>query len=206
VWPIPKSRAGAAALLLAAGATLVGGMWADTFSVVEAEIVLPGLDRDVVAMQLSDIHVGHHRGRQYLERVVEATNQRKPDIVLITGDLLDSEAAFTPGELEPLARFSAPVYYVGGNHENYVDAERTFAFVKKYDVHVLRSQVIETDGLQLVGLDYMNADENTFELHPSDDSRTIKYVLASLHLKDGMRCSCTTVRQALSMQPRTESM
>jgi len=186
VWHIPKARAGAAALLLAAGATLVGGMWADTFSVVETDIALPGLDRDVVAMQLSDIHVGHHRGRKYLERIVDETNQRKPDIVLITGDLIDSEAAFLPGELEPLARFSAPVYYVGGNHEKYVDAERTFALVKKYGVNVLRSQVVETHGLQLVGLDYMNADEDTFELHPSDDPRTIKSVLASLHLKDGM--------------------
>jgi predicted MPP superfamily phosphohydrolase len=46
--------------------------------------------------------------------------------------------------------------------------------------------VVETHGLQLVGLDYMNADEDTFELHPSDDSRTIKSVLGSLHLKDGM--------------------
>ena len=91
-----------------------------------------------------------------------------------------------PGELEPLARFSAPVYYVGGNHEKYVDAERAFALVKKYGVNVLRNQVVETHGLQLVGLDYMNADEDTFELHPSDDSRTIKSVLASLHLKDGM--------------------
>jgi predicted MPP superfamily phosphohydrolase len=186
VWHIPKARAGSAALLLAAGATLVGGMWANAFSVVETEIALPGLDRDVVAMQLSDIHLGHHRGRKYLEKIVEETNQRKPDIVLITGDLIDSEAAFVPGELGPLARFSAPVYYVGGNHEKYVDAERAFALVKKYGVNVLRNQLVETHGLQLVGLDYMNADEDTFDLHPSDDSRTIKSVLASLHLKNDM--------------------
>ena len=107
-WPIPKARVDAAAMLLAAGATLAGGMWANGFSVVETEIALPGLDRDVVAMQLSDIHIGHHRGRTYLEKIVEETNQRKPDIVLIAGDLIDSEAAFVPGELELLARFSAP--------------------------------------------------------------------------------------------------
>jgi len=185
-WHIPKACVGAAALFLAAGATLAGGMWANRFSVVETEIALPGLDREVVAMQLSDIHLGHHRGRKYLEKIVEATSQRNPDIVLITGDLIDSEAAFLPGELEPLARFSAPAYYVGGNHETYVDSERTFALVKKYGVSVLRNQVVETHGLQLVGLDYMNADEDTFDLHPSGDSRTIKAVLASLHLKDGM--------------------
>ena len=186
VWPIPKARVGAAALLIAAGTTLVGGIGANTFSVVETDITLPGLDRDVVAMQLSDIHVGHHRGRNYLEKIVDETNQRKPDIVLITGDLIDSESAFLPGELEPLTRFSAPVYYVGGNHEKYVDAERAFALVKTYGVNVLRNQVTETHGLQLVGLDYMNADEDRFDLHPSDDPRTIKSVLASLHLKDGV--------------------
>ena len=185
-WHLPKAHVGAAALFLAAGATLVGGVWANTFSVVETEIALPGLDRGVVAMHLSDIHVGHHRGRKYLEQIVEETNQRKPDIVLITGDLIDSEAAFSPGELEPLARFSAPVYYVGGNHEKYVDAERTFALVKKFGVNVLRNQVVKTHGLQLVGLDYLNADEDTFDLHPSDDSRTIRSVLASLHLKNGV--------------------
>ena len=65
-----------AALLLAAGATLVGGMRANTFSVVETEIALHGLDRDVVAMQLSDIHLGHHRGRKYFEKIVEESNQR----------------------------------------------------------------------------------------------------------------------------------
>ena len=148
-WHIPNARMGTAALLLAAGATLVGGMWANTFSVVETEIALPGLDRDVVAIQLSDIHVGHHRGRRYLEKIVEETNQRKPDIVLITGDLIDSEAAFLPGELEPLARFSAPVYYVGGNHEKYVDAERT---MKKYGVNVLRSQVVTSNELNILRL------------------------------------------------------
>ena len=185
-WHLPKARVGAAALLLAAGATLLSAIWANRFSVVETEIALPGLDRDVVVMQLSDIHVGHHRGRKYLEKIVEETNRRKPDIVLITGDLIDSEAAFVPGELEPLARFSAPVYYVGGNHEKYVDAERAFALVKKHGVNVLRNQVVETQGLQLVGLDYMNAAEDTFDLHPSDDSRTIKSVLAALHLKGNM--------------------
>jgi predicted MPP superfamily phosphohydrolase len=75
---------------------------------------------------------------------------------------------------------------VEGNHETYVDAERAFAVVKQYGVNVLRNQVVETHGLQLVGLDYMNADDDTFDLHPSADSRTIKSVLASLPLKEGM--------------------
>ena len=72
-WHIPKARVGAVALLLAAGATLVGGMWANTFSVVETEIALPGLDRDVVAMQLSDTR--RDRGLQPAARVLARTFQ-----------------------------------------------------------------------------------------------------------------------------------
>ena len=71
---------------------------------------------------------------------------------------------------------------MGGNHEKYVDAERAFTVVKSYGVTTLRGQVVETHGLQLVGLDYMNADEDTFDLHPSDDSLTIKSVLGSIQL------------------------
>ena len=76
------------------------------------------------------------------------------------------------------------MYYVGGNHEKYVDAERTFAVVKQYGVNVLRCQVMETHGFQLVGLDYLNADEATFDMHPSDDTRTIQSVMSSLQLKN----------------------
>ena len=40
-WRIPKARVGAAALLLATGATLVGGMWANEFSVAETKTHSP---------------------------------------------------------------------------------------------------------------------------------------------------------------------
>src|SRR4030095_5109423 len=39
---------------------------------------------------------------------------------------------------------SRHVYYVEGNHETYVDAERGFAAVKQYGVNVLRNNVVET--------------------------------------------------------------
>lgn len=53
-------------------------------------------------------------------------------------------------------------------------------------VHVLHNEVVETNGLQLVGLDYMNADAETFNMHPSEDRRTIQSVLSRLRLKRGL--------------------
>ena len=62
-WHIPRVHVGAAVLLLAGGTVRSSAAArANTFSVVEIEIALPSLDRDVVAMQLSAIHMGHHRG------------------------------------------------------------------------------------------------------------------------------------------------
>lgn len=132
------------------------------------------------------MHLGHHRGRDYLARIVEETNLRNPDLVLITGDLADSNVALSPGVLGPLSDFTAPAYFVGGNHEKYIDTERVLRLVTVHGIRVLHNEVVETHGLQLVGLDYMNADENTFDMHPSDDTRTIKSVLSNLPLMRGI--------------------
>jgi predicted MPP superfamily phosphohydrolase len=45
----------------------------------------------------------------------------KPDLIALTGDLVDAAVARIPEHVEPLSRLSAPlgVYYVTGNHEYY---------------------------------------------------------------------------------------
>ena len=156
------------------------GFWqAGSFMVTEVEIPIDRLKRDVTLMHISDIHIGHQRGRNYLERIVSETNRRKPDFTLINGDLVDSAIALEPGALEPLARFEAPVYFTTGNHESYVDTARALAIIASHGIRVLHNEVIETHGLRLVGLDYMNADENTFDMH-SVNKLTIKEELAKI--------------------------
>jgi hypothetical protein len=44
-------------------------------------------------------------------------------------------------------------------------------------VSAIRGEAKHPTGDIVVHLDYMNADEDTFDLHPSDDSRTIRSVL-----------------------------
>lgn len=182
-WSMPMSWAGTAALLVAFIATAAGALNANSFRVRESEVKLSGLQNEVTAMQISDVHLGHHRGRSYLEKIVEETNRLNPDLVFITGDLVDSNAALMPGILEPLAVLKAPAYFVGGNHEKYVDTNRAFELIAQQGVRVLHNEVVETNGIQLVGLDYMNADENALDMHPSDDTRTIKATMPGLLLR-----------------------
>lgn len=181
-WPLPKRWVRWPALGLALGFTLLGALLADPFQVSEIDISLPGLKQEVVVMHISDVHVGHHRGRGHLSRIVAETNKRRPDFVLLNGDLIDSVRAYIPGMLEPLRDFEAPVFFVNGNHDNYMDTERLVKTLEGHGVRVLRTQVVETHGLALVGLDYMNPDEEHFDMHPAPGKKTIKEVLPALDL------------------------
>ncbi|MCK4958480.1 MAG: metallophosphoesterase, partial [Planctomycetes bacterium] len=81
-------------------------------------------DIDMNIVQLSDIHLGSTRAG-FLEQVVEKTNSLAPDLVLITGDLLESHRSITPATLEPLNDLLAPAFFVTGNHDGYAGIDRT---------------------------------------------------------------------------------
>ncbi len=161
--------------------TIAGAWLANDFKVSVIEIPIAGLKQDVTLMHMPDIHLGHHRGRAYLEKIVATTNRYKPDLVLINGDLIDSNAALKPDVLSPLSGFEVPVYFTSGNHEHYVDTPKAYSMIESLGVRILHNQVVQTHGIQLVGLDYMNADENTFDMH-AVNKLTIKAELPKISL------------------------
>ena len=67
-------------------------------------------------VQLSDFHGG--LGKKANEKILEMTEGAKPDIIAITGDMVDSgtDMAVVDAFLGELTEI-APVYYVTGNHE-----------------------------------------------------------------------------------------
>ena len=185
-WRLSGPRSAATVFAVASVATLWGALQANGFVVREQVIQVPGLKQPVALMHVSDVHLGHHRGREHLQQIVDATNRRAPDLVAITGDLVDANVAITAEVLAPLSKLAAPAFFVGGNHENYTNAPLTFQLVAQQGVRVLHNERVESHGLQLVGLDYMNADEDAVDLHPSADPRTIKATLQNLALAAGI--------------------
>ncbi len=164
--------------------TIIGAWQAGPFKVTRVEIPIQGLEQDVTLMHISDMHIGPHRGRAYLEQIVRETNQLQPDLVLINGDLVDANSALETGVLSALGHFKAPAYFTTGNHESYVDTERVIKIIASYGIRVLQNEVVETHGLQLVGLKYMNADENTFDMH-AVNKLTIKEELPKIPIVEG---------------------
>lgn len=182
---LPLALTGWAAVILALIPTAIGAVQASGFKVNEVTIRMPGLERSLDLMLISDVHLGHHRSGEYLSRIVKATNERNPDIILLAGDLVDSEAALFPGILSPLAGFKAPAYYVSGNHEKAIDEQKAIKLIATNGVHILNDRTIDTMGIRLIGLDYMKPDEHTFDMHPSENKRTIKEALGQMSWEKG---------------------
>ncbi len=83
--------------------------------------VLDGLS----IVHLSDLHFSGRVGKAYFQEVVRRSNQMEPDLVAITGDLVDRPPCidWIPDTLGRL-RTRYGVYYVLGNHDLRVDTDR----------------------------------------------------------------------------------
>src|SRR5262249_16949569 len=71
--------------------------------------------------QLSDLHVGPHTSRRFIARVVRATHALAPDLIAITGDLIDDRSEDVAVYADLLGKLSAPdgVFMIPGNHDVY---------------------------------------------------------------------------------------
>jgi len=71
--------------------------------------------------QISDLHVGPTIGRRYAERVVNLVNKQRPDLIALTGDMVDGRPEQIREGIEPLRNLSAKygAFGVLGNHEFY---------------------------------------------------------------------------------------
>ena len=84
------------------------------------EVELPGLPEELDGVRvahLSDFHLGpRSRGAVAVERAVEWTAERRPDLVAITGDLLTRPSG-EPELRRLVERLGAPTFAVLGNHD-----------------------------------------------------------------------------------------
>lgn len=109
--------------------------------------------------QLSDVHIGASLGERFLEGVVEKTNQLRPDLVVITGDLVDGSVAQLERHVAPLARLKGRfgVFFATGNHEFYSGADAWCAHLERLGLQVLRNRFVPVGDaggrIQLAGID-----------------------------------------------------
>jgi predicted MPP superfamily phosphohydrolase len=90
-------------------------------------------------VQLTDIHHGPWLSRAYVRRVVEATNQLAPDVVLLTGDYVHLSSAYVRPVIEELAGLCPRIGTVAvlGNHDWWHDAGQTRRELTRADIPLI---------------------------------------------------------------------
>jgi predicted MPP superfamily phosphohydrolase len=101
-------------------------------------------------VHLTDLHLGSILAGPFLEDVVERTNALEPDLVVITGDLVDAPVDTLLPVLEPFRNLRPPhgVFFVTGNHELYSGPDEWLPAIESLGVKVLGNERvgIERDG------------------------------------------------------------
>ncbi len=136
---------GAAAMLtgFTGGVALLEGMGAPRIRQIEVQLKrLPVLLDGTTLVQLTDLHVGPTIGRGFMERIVQRSNALEPDVVVITGDLVDGRVSDLAEAVEPLGALRARwgVYFVTGNHEYYSGVNEWLDHLGSLGVRTLRNQ------------------------------------------------------------------
>jgi predicted MPP superfamily phosphohydrolase len=88
-------------------------------------------------VQLTDIHVGRTIKRHFVQYLVDSANALNPDIVVITGDLVDLPIHQIADDLEPLRHIRAPVYFIPGNHEYFHGVHDTIDYLARLGIKPL---------------------------------------------------------------------
>ena len=101
-------------------------------------------------VQLSDIHISTTVGRRFAQSLVDRVNELRPDLIVVTGDLVDGDVERVGPEVAPFADLRAPhgVFFVTGNHDYYSGADAWVRRVEELGLRPLRNQrvVIGSNG------------------------------------------------------------
>jgi len=117
---------------------------------------LPEIWQGKKIVQLSDVHLGHIYRENFMQSVVDKVNNIKPEIVVITGDLLDGMDGDIFVPIQPLNNLETKkgAFFITGNHETYLGVEKIFSVLEKNKIRILKDEVVDIDGLKLIGLSY----------------------------------------------------
>ena len=121
---------------------------------INKELSIPSLK----VVGFSDVHLGIGTGNDKLQKYIEMVNAQNPDLIIISGDLIDNNVAplYANDMDKLLAKFNAPmgIYMAPGNHEYISGIDESIEFLKKTPIQLLSDTVVMLpNGIQIVGRD-----------------------------------------------------
>lgn len=134
------------AAITAGGIALVGGLRPPELTRTEIR-----LDRWPQALdgfrivQISDIHIGALLDRRFAAEITARVNALAPDLIVVTGDLVDGTVKHLAPEVEPFRALSAAhgAFFVTGNHDYYSGADPWLDTIRALGIRPLRNERVE---------------------------------------------------------------
>lgn len=116
-----------------------------------------GISRTKIA-HLSDLHLGAIYQTKFIREIVEIIKTKiNPDIVVITGDLVDSSMKPLDEWFEPFKEITVPILYITGNHEEMIGRKIVLNTINKFNFNHIGTKdnyLYEFNGIKFVGVDY----------------------------------------------------
>ena len=112
---------------------------------IELEIVevkINNLKQPYSMVQISDIHIGGLIDKNFIKSLVDKVNILKPDVVVITGDLVDTKLDFAKPALDELKNIQSKfgTYFIVGNHEYFHGVQPIINYVNSLGIKTLENE------------------------------------------------------------------
>jgi len=115
---------------------------AKSIELEKVNINIKNLKKSYAIVQLSDIHIARLIDQKFMKNVVSKVNLLNPDIVVITGDLVDTKIGYAKKALNELKNLKSKygTYFIVGNHEYYHGISSIIGYIKTLNIRVLENE------------------------------------------------------------------
>jgi predicted MPP superfamily phosphohydrolase len=118
-------------------------IWEAKHIVVEnIDIKIKNLAQNFRIVQLSDIHIGGLIDEKFIKDMVMKVNVLNPDLIVITGDLIDIKVKFAKKAISALKELKSKygTYFITGNHEFFHDIDEILAELRLNNIKILNNE------------------------------------------------------------------
>ncbi len=151
--PIANKMTGSIIIVITLVLTIIALMSANSIGIKTVPIATEKVHESYTVVQISDTHFGPLYGTGTARQIVDKIIEQDPDVVLMTGDLIDGKFIFDEKTFTEFNRISVPIYIVQGNHERYASFEVFSKVLKLTPMQLLQSKTVQYKELKIIGID-----------------------------------------------------
>jgi len=163
------------------------------YIVEEIDVKINNLKKEYTIVQLSDVHIGGLIDQQFIKTLVDKVNTLNADIVVITGDLVDTDIQEAQSSINELQHLKSKygTYFISGNHEFYHNINAILFALTNIGIKVLDNEHV-----------YIGEKDLGFNLAGVHDIYGYKYGAFQPNIKKALQGQKNSPTVLLAHQPR----